>query len=171
MTIHAIKFYDLTYEDKIQVLSWRNNTDVREQMLNNETISTENHLRFIDNLKNDKRNAYWVVKNNDTCIGVIYLNKIDLVNKNAYLGIYANPYLKEVSGKGSVLMKQLLFLAFKELNLHTIKLEVFEDNKRAIKLYMKYGFYIEGKLKDFVLRNSKFHDLILMGLTNANKSI
>jgi RimJ/RimL family protein N-acetyltransferase len=43
-----------------------------------------------------------------------------------------------------------------------IDLAVWSNNKTAIHLYEKFGFEIEGKRKHAILRNSKFHDLLLM---------
>jgi len=58
-----------------------------------------------------------------------FINKVDFKNSNAYIGIYTNPYL---SGMGRMLIECLKKLAFDEGKLHTLKLEVIEDNERAV---------------------------------------
>ena len=89
-------------------------------------------------------------------------------HKSAYLGIYANPECKE-KGRGKVLLKLLLKVAFDFFKLHTLKLEVFEDNNAAINLYKKLGFQEEGRLKEFILKDGKWKDVIIMGKTEPVK--
>ena len=90
---------------------------------------------------------------------------MDLSNKNAYLGIYTNPYNVK-RGTGYALIECLKVLAFDIANLHTLKLEVIEKNKRAISFYKKAGFSKEGILRDFVFKDGKWCDVIVMGIIN-----
>jgi RimJ/RimL family protein N-acetyltransferase len=46
-----------------------------------------------------------------------------------------------------------------------IDLEVREDNLRAINLYLKYGFKIEGRISRGMLIDGKYYDLYCMGKT------
>ncbi|AKI97706.1 GNAT family N-acetyltransferase [Kosmotoga pacifica] len=65
-------------------------------------------------------------------------------------------------GIGTELMKRLIDLADNWYNIHRIQLEVYVDNERAIRLYKKFGFVIEGTLKDFAFRNGKYVDAYVM---------
>ena len=98
-------------------------------------------------------------------IGVICLNRVDFINKNAYLGIYTNP---ELSGVGGLIMECLQKLAFDVAHLHTLKAEVIETNEWAIDFYKKSGFSEEGRLKEFVFKNGKWLGVIVMGIINAS---
>jgi len=118
-------------------------------------------------LKEESRNFYWLVKNKDEYIGVVCLSKVDFKNKNSYFGIYSNPQLKSV---GSLLIKCLEIIAFDIACLHTLKLEVIEDNEKALNFYRKSGFKKEGKLEDYVFKNGKYENVIIMGLINKNES-
>lgn len=166
--INKIKsFIDLTDEEKWLILSWRNNPDVRSRMFSSHEISLEEHLNFLNQLKTDQTSKYWMVEDK----GVVSLRRIDLKNGNAYLGIYKNPFSNEKS-TSKVLMKCLLNKSFDELNLHTLKLEVFSDNPRAVSFYNKCGFNQEGRLREFIKRdNGVYADLILMGITQAEYRI
>jgi len=53
--------------------------------------------------------------------------------------LYANPFEK-ISGIGQTLGEVCLKYILDLLNLNKIKLEVFSDNVRALKLYKKYNF-------------------------------
>lgn len=59
-------------------------------------------------------------------------------------------------GIGTQLMKTVLDLADKWLNLTRLELTVYTDNDKAIGLYQKFGFIIEGEHKAFAFRNGQF---------------
>lgn len=66
-------------------------------------------------------------------------------------------------GVGSALMEALLALADGWLNVTRIELTVFVDNERAIALYRKFGFEIEGTHKAYALRAGRYVDTHTMG--------
>lgn len=158
-------FVNLDDKEKEIVRSWRNTDSVRIWSLSDHIISIDEHYNFIEKLKEDKHNFYWLVKKKDEYIGVIDLTRVDFNNKNAYLGIYSNPYLK---GVGSLLMECLKEVAFNIANLHSLKLEVIEDNEKALNFYKKSGFKKEGELKEFIYKEGKHKSLIIMGMINKN---
>ena len=67
------------------------------------------------------------------------MNRLDPKNRNAYFGIYANPEEK-IHGAGLILEKSAISLAFDVAQLHTLKLEVIEDNERVINFHKRMGF-------------------------------
>ena len=143
------KFQDLSIEEKKEVLNWRNHPEIRKWMLNQEEISLKNHLKFINNL--DENRIY--LKADD--LGVINFK----VFKNYIeLGIHKNPNKQKV---GSKLLKTAIDYAFEELKAKKIILYVFENNIKAINLYKKFGFKEINKQKD----------IIKMELRNENRKI
>ena len=160
-------FINLDDEEKEITRTLRNNELVREWCYHEHIISTGEHIPFIENLKKDNSNFYWLVKRNDEFIGVISLNRVDFENKNSYLGIYSNFKIRKV---GDLLIDCLKKVTFEVANLHTLKLEVIEDNKKALNLYKKAGFKKEGELKDFVFKNGRYKKVILMGIINNNEN-
>jgi UDP-4-amino-4,6-dideoxy-N-acetyl-beta-L-altrosamine N-acetyltransferase len=126
-------FTELTHEEKLLVLNWRNNSNIRQYMHNQEIISLENHLKFIEKLKTDKTKEYFLVSD----LGVIDFQRID--GGFAEIGLYSNP---EKFGIGKILMEKILQFPYKHLYL-----EVFSDNIKAIKLYKKFDFKETGREK------------------------
>ena len=59
-------------------------------------------------------------------------------------------------GIGSRLLTTVIELADNWLNLKRLELTVYTDNERAINLYKKYGFVIEGESEAFAFRNGEF---------------
>jgi L-phenylalanine/L-methionine N-acetyltransferase len=61
-------------------------------------------------------------------------------------------------GVGSALMRAALDLADNWLGLKRIELTVYIDNKRAIALYRKFGFEVEGTHRGYSLRDGAYVD-------------
>lgn len=180
----ALSFVNLSKDCALEVLKARN--AVREFMLTRRIISEAEHFRFIESLRNNKNNAYFAVyevdssesvlqttqgatnsalrgesaNENGAFMGVICLNKIDLANKNATLGIYSalNAH------NGAKLLKMLRFIAFSELHLHILYAKVISTNKRAIRFYEKSGFMRCGAMIEAIKEGDKFIDLEIWAL-------
>ncbi len=164
--IELVNLINLSEQEKLEILNWRNNPEIRKWMYNTDIIHEREHLNFIDGLASNNQNFYWLGKDNQgDKLGVINLIRVHLKNRNAYLGIYANLGLKKI-GKGKYLMDGLIQLAFEVINLHTLKLEVISTNLNAIKFYSKFGFQEEGLLRDFVFSDNQWQDVIVMGAKN-----
>lgn len=65
-------------------------------------------------------------------------------------------------GIGSFMIEYFLDWADKTNTIKKASLEVRTDNLRAINLYKKYGFEIEGTIKDAILINGVFFDTYYM---------
>lgn len=166
----AINFINLSKEEKGMVRRWRNNKDIRKWLFTGHIISAKEHSRFIEALEKGDKNTYWLVKNiSGESLGVISLNRINFKNRNAYLGIYTNPEFRHPLA-GRQLLALLKKIAFKIFKFHTLKLEVIADNKRAIGFYKKSGFIREGRLSEFVHKNGKWQDAIVMGIIRKGRN-
>lgn len=147
MNLEDIKlknFVELNNNEKLMVLSWRNDKSIRKWMYNSQIISESNHLNFIDKLENNKNNMYFLVYKDNKNLGVIYFNSIDYRNQSCYFGLYANPFEK-IAGVGRILEEVCIKYTFEVLKLTKLKLEVFEKNEKARALYRKYKFQEVGK--------------------------
>ncbi len=164
-----VNFINLNGEERELVRLWRNHDYVKKQMFSEHTISAEEHAEFAAGLSSDNKNFYWLVKDKiGEYLGVIYLNRTDFSNMNAFLGIYSNPDRKS-PGSGGLLIDCLKRIAFEKSNLHTLKLEVIETNVKAVDFYAKAGFTEEGRLKEFVFKKDEWYDVIIMGMVNRTE--
>ncbi len=64
----------------------------------------------------------------------------------------------QVQGVGTALMKAAMDLADNWLNIKRVELQVYTDNARAIHLYEKFGFVIEGTHRAFAFRDGGYVD-------------
>ncbi|MEJ5227561.1 UDP-4-amino-4,6-dideoxy-N-acetyl-beta-L-altrosamine N-acetyltransferase [Thermodesulfovibrio sp.] len=156
------------------IRKFRNHPEIRKWMYSDDIITKREHRNFVNSLRKDRKNFYFLAIKDTNLIGVISIKKLDIKNRNGYLGIYVNPEEK-TKNLGKILGKVLIKLAFEILKLHTLKLEVLENNERAINLYEKLGFKREGLLREFVYKDNNWINVIIMGLTEneyfANKDI
>ncbi len=67
-------------------------------------------------------------------------------------------------GYGTAALRKLLDFLFLEKNMHKVWLTVFAFNPRAMACYKKLGFREEGRLREHVYRDGKYHDAVLMGI-------
>lgn len=67
-------------------------------------------------------------------------------------------------------MQAAVDLADKWLNLTRLELEVQVDNEGAIRLYKKFGFEIEGTLREYAFRDDSFVDVYSMARLKDRRS-
>jgi putative acetyltransferase len=65
-------------------------------------------------------------------------------------------------GIGTALVRAAVGLADRWLNLRRLELTVFADNERAVRLYKKFGFEVEGLLRRYALRDGVYVDAYVM---------
>lgn len=135
MWVQLLDFTTLDKEQLTMVLAWRNHSDIRRWMLSDDEISLENHLHFVESLKNRADKRYFLVQQEDAYIGVIDFT--DITQTSAEIGIYANPKMR---GVGNALMNALIEYGFSTLGVEILIASVFTDNERAKHLYEKFDF-------------------------------
>ncbi len=65
-------------------------------------------------------------------------------------------------GVGTALMSALLDYADRWAGVLRIELTVWADNERAIRLYRRFGFEVEGRLRAYGLRDGRYDDVLAM---------
>lgn len=135
--LELINFTDLTDEQILMILRWRNDERIAKFM-KNKSVSEQEHRKFISNLKNDETKRYFLVKEDSDYIGVI--DFVGIEADACEFGIYANPELK-----GKILMQTIAEYAAKTLKVGELKSCVYNENEKAIALYRKFGFEIYGR--------------------------
>lgn len=65
-------------------------------------------------------------------------------------------------GVGTRLLAELVEVADNWMGLRRVELTVYTDNAPAIALYRKFGFEVEGTLREFALRDGVYADVLSM---------
>ena len=162
--IKLINFIDLSQEEKMMILEWRNRLDIQKMMYTQNDISLEEHLDFINSLKTIKDKLYFLVKKDNIYIGVIDFTQIKS-NESLVVGNYANPNLK---GYGKILLETIIYFSFEILKVEKIFSEVYFENERAYILYKRYNFIEIGK-KSLNNRKIIIMELYSKDLNNKGK--
>lgn len=166
--IHGLSlrsFVNLSPLEAEEVRKWRNHPEIRRFMYNDREIDSIEHIQFIENLRESSHSGYWVVYEENRPLGTLSLTRFNPLHHHAFLGIYANPF-DSTKGRGKRLMEALLALSFSHFGLHTLKLEVMEENERAIALYEAMGFTREGRWRDYIFKEGRYRSILLMGILN-----
>ncbi len=132
-----------------QVWQWRNSPEIREFMYNKEIIPFENHLRFVQSLRNRDDVAYWLVRKGEDPIGVTNLTDINIIESSAELGYYMLPS-KLNSGLGlEFAYNNLLFVFDTEIQCNYLHGAIHRSNINALVLDSFLGCEIQTEqLKD-----------------------
>jgi len=150
----------LCKNDAIYMLEWMKDTELTENFRFNTEDTTINSVNdFIDHSIGDENNLHYAIADEqDVYLGTISLKAINRVDKNAE---YAIALRKSVIGTGiaSFATKSIIEIAFNELKLNKVYLNVLAENVRAIRFYEKFGFKYEGEFKDHIFIRNEFKTL------------
>lgn len=97
-------------------------------------------------------------------IGGVGFESVSPENRSAVLGIAIGDKQFWNSGYGTDAMRVICRFGFDMMNLHRIELEVYADNARAVHVYEKVGFQLEGIRRRAIFKFGHYQDLHVMGL-------
>ncbi len=117
--------------------------------------------QFYEDLPKLKNEFHFAVRplESDDLLGWIGLDGVRWNHRTGSLVIGFGEAKNREQGYGYDALRLLLHFAFDELNLHRVFLSVFEYNKRAIRLYEKIGFILEGTQREALLREGQRYDV------------
>lgn len=155
--------------DADKIVTMRNDSRILNQLFSSKLIGIEQHLNwFKRSIINKERIDYIICLNtNDEVIGTVNFSEINYKDQKSEFGILIAPE-KWGNGYAYETSKRFIDYGFSELNLNKIYLNVFKDNKRALRLYKKVGFVEEGILKEEIFRNGEFKDIVRMAIFRGN---
>ncbi|MGJ3237936.1 MAG: GNAT family N-acetyltransferase [Anaerolineae bacterium] len=117
-----------------------------------------------NNIEGKGRYAWIICLPDDTVIGEVVINEIDENNRNANIRIALFDPQFYGKGYGTTAMRLAVKYGFEQANLHRIELGVFDFNPRAIRVYEKVGFKLEGTLRDVLLWEGDYHNQHIMSI-------
>lgn len=161
-----MKLRELKVKDVDRMLSWMHSKESKEIFAKDFNNYTKEDVTKFAKSKNTKENINLAcVNDEDEYLGTVSLKNIDYDNSNAE---YAISFMKEAQGTGAALFatQVILRIAFRELNLNKVYLDVLKTNKRAISFYQKIGFTQEGEFRSHLKKNNKYIDLLWFSMLN-----
>jgi RimJ/RimL family protein N-acetyltransferase len=156
-----------THGDAAIIASWYDNAEFARLYDSSIALpkTEDDIIRVLEMGRKGDRNYYFALRrlSDSVLLGLVALDEIQWNNGVAGLSIALAPEFWG-QGYGTEAMQLLLRYAFLELNLHRVQLTVFEYNARALRLYHRLGFQHEGTLREFLHRDGRRYDMLIMGL-------
>ena len=142
-------YHPIRESDLHSVLRWRNSSQVRYNMFENELIAPADHLRWFRGLGEDRK--CWVVEYREKPVGVFYVYLKDREKDIWIWGCYLGDPGK-IRYLGTMMGLIAMECFFEQLGIGTVIGEMIAQNSRSRQFNLNIGFDI---LYDFVYENSK----------------
>ncbi|MDB5460777.1 MAG: hypothetical protein JWO72_2518 [Caulobacteraceae bacterium] len=97
-------------------------------------------------------------------LGYLQIVDIQPASRSAEIGILIGSPDDRGQGFGQEAMQMALAYCWRDLNLDRVALSVVGDNPRAIHVYRKAGFELEGVKRRASYLDGRFHDVTLMAI-------
>ncbi|NLG49454.1 MAG: GNAT family N-acetyltransferase [Chloroflexi bacterium] len=162
-----VRLVALTRGDASLVASWYADTEFM-RLLDADVAfpkSEEDIGRMIDDARRQNTSFMFGVRRiaDEQLVGIVELNDILWQHGVGWLTIaIAREFWGQ--GLGTEALRLLVQYAFMELNLRRLQLTVFDYNERAMAVYRKCGFQLEGTFREYMQRDGQRYDMHLMGL-------
>ncbi len=166
----SIHLRELRETDAPYMLEWMHDEDIQKSFYRDMlhvTLEEAEHFCMKASRKPDMSKTYdrhWAIADEeDEYLGTISLKKIDLKCRRAEYAIVLRKKTQGL-GIGTEATKEVLRIAFDELNLHRVYLTVIDGNDAAIHMYESCGFVYEGMLRDHLIKDGIYHGWRLYGI-------
>ncbi|USG67685.1 GNAT family N-acetyltransferase [Brevibacillus ruminantium] len=105
-----------------------------------------------------------IVEEADTSRVVGYVILAGLTNPHGSIELLRITISEKGKGYGRQVLREIKRRAFHEWGANRLWLDVKEENKRALQLYLSEGFIMEGKLRECLKTNDRYESLIVLSL-------
>jgi diamine N-acetyltransferase len=159
VTIRAVEEGDL---DRMRAL--RNDPTTWTMLTDVGMIDADSQRRWFERVRAASDRRYYVVcDDGHDFIGIVRTDEIDRVNRSIRVGA---DIVRESRGQGygRKVYRLLKKYCFDYLNVHRVWLAVLDTNEAGRRLYESEGFEVEGRYREAVFRDGKYHDYILMSI-------
>ncbi|GGH88501.1 ribosomal-protein-alanine N-acetyltransferase [Pullulanibacillus pueri] len=161
----------LTLEDTNAIFPFMSNKETMKYITPH-PVKTEQELRaqlqgYVEAYKKRKL-IPWVIidKSNLAIIGVFRFHKLNLWHKKAEMGVVIHKDYQR-SGVMTEVLMEILAYGFNDLGLNRIVGDIFADNQGSKRLLMKYGFKMEGRLRETDFDGVHYHDTEVYALLKS----
>lgn len=136
-------------------------------------VSSKQQESWINSISSNNKNIKLMIElNNGKSVGMCSLNEIDWKNRHAGIGIKLLTS-DEIRGKGigTNVIKSLIKYSFEELQLNRLEARIIEYNIASKRAFEKCGFKIEGKERNKIYKNGRYHNVLMLGLLKEELEI
>lgn len=161
----------ITASDTDLVVGWRNQKDVVRNFIYRKPLTVQEHRSWLEQKVATGQVHQFIVcmREDDTPIGSVYLQKFEEENRKAESGIFIGNTKIRGKGIGTEAVKLLVKYGFDTLGLHKIVARVLSYNTASIRLHEKAGYVQEAYLRDELFLDGQYEDLIFFGIINPRQ--
>jgi len=152
-------------DDAAAIAGLMNDPAVYPGLMQMPYASEELHrARLVDSLAPGKADVVLVAERGGEVVGSCGMHPAGPSPRRRHVMVLGMSVRADVQGQGvgSALLQALCDYADRWLGLLRLELSVYVDNERAIALYRRFGFEIEGRHRGYVLRDGSFIDAYAM---------
>lgn len=153
-------------DDFERLISWAHSEEFLIQFAGSLFSYPLTEIQLTNYLQDSTRKIFRVaLSENHNIIGHCELNNIDIKNESALVSrvLIGDPDYRN-KGYGKLIINSLLNIAFNDMKLHRVELNVFDFNEGAINCYKSIGFKIEGLLRENCKFQGKFWSCYKMAI-------
>ena len=154
-------------KDLKQILAWRNSESIRTMMFNEHLISWEEHLAWFQTLEKNESVQSLLFEYNETPYGQVNIRNIDKLHQRCYWGFYIGN-TQAPKGSGLAMGYLAIDYVFNQIGVHKLCSEVLDYNEISRKYHMKLGFEEEGRLRQHIVKQGFFYDVICLAMFSHN---
>ena len=159
----ALRLQPLSIDDLPRVMTWVNDREVMQYFANRQTeIGIEEERGYLEALLASSADRAFSIFAGADYVGQCSINQIYWPARNGRVFIAIR---REMQGRGhgEAAIRELMRVAWSELELRKLWLIVRRDNRRAQALYLRLGFDFEGVLRDEYCVGGRWFDMVRMG--------
>jgi UDP-4-amino-4,6-dideoxy-N-acetyl-beta-L-altrosamine N-acetyltransferase len=163
-TTGVVALRELQLADATRILEWRNLPEVATYMYTDHRISEAEHARWFAGAMTDGTKQYWIIELDRIPVGLANLYDISTLHKRCYWAFYLADDRVRGKGVGSFTERFVMRHVFETMRLEKLCCEVLATNEAVVKMHQRYGFAIDGVLRQHVIKAGKRIDVVTMSL-------
>lgn len=159
----VVKLRAIEESDAAVLMDLINDPEIEQNVLGYSfPVSLAQQKKWIADAANEKTIRY-IIEAKGEAVGTAIVSSLDYKNGTGNLNI---KLLKTARGKGyaSHTVSLLLNYCFEELNINCVIANVLEYNDSSKHLWEKFGFSLDGVLRERVYKKGKYHNVLSYSL-------
>lgn len=171
-SLDQFKMISLRYEDRLEIMKWRNE-QIYHLRQNKPLTIKDQEKYFTDTIpdlfeKKQPNQLLFSFLENTNCIGYGGLVRINWLDKNAEISFIMNTELEKnnFDKYWYIFLSLIEEIAFKEINLHKIYTYAFDLRPHLYDVLTNSGYIEEARLKEHCLFQNNYIDILIHTKTN-----
>ena len=154
-------------EDAERCYRWMNDPNIVRTLKSRYPIAFQNEIEWLDRAMHaSATERHFAIERKDdrSHVGNASIHDIDWVSRTGGFGLFIGEPSAWNRGFGTDAIVTLVRFAFDEMNLHKLRINVFDYNDRAKHILETHGFVQEGRLAREFYREGTYHDIVILSI-------